>query len=156
MWTPGAWQEGAWVQGAWMPAVAPSVHIAGQYVLTIAESRTVSVRGVFYIKRGDRWPAFEATLAKKDGGPLGFTAGDIAGVRFLMAPEKSTQAIVDAPVTSYFVQNNALSVVYEWAEGDTDLAKNCWAEIEVEFIDGRRVTFPNNGYIQVVVTGDLG
>lgn len=139
-------------------ALATDAYLSGRYTLTLAESRTICMQDTFYIKRGDRWPALEATLAKKGGGSLGFTDDDISAVKLLMARANVSTLTVDAEVSSYSVNGagTELSITYEWGEGETDTAGHYRAEVEVTLVDGSRATFPNDDYITVVIKRDLG
>lgn len=139
-------------------ALATDAYLSGRYTLTLAESRTICMQDTFYLKRGDRWPAFQATLAKKDGGSLGFTDDDISAVKLLMARANVSTLTVDAEVSSYSVNGagTELSITHEWGEGETDTAGHYRAEVEVTLVDGSRATFPNDDYITVVIKRDLG
>lgn len=54
-----------------------------------------------------------------------------------------------APATSGIVK-------YVWQSSDTAEPDTCRAEFEVTYADSTIETFPNNGYIEVVITNDLG
>lgn len=43
-----------------------------------------------------------------------------------------------------------------WAPGETDIAGVYRAEFEVVYQDGRRETFPGDGYISIQILDDLG
>jgi hypothetical protein len=104
----------------------------------------------FTIKQGDRLPVIEATLAGADG------AADLTGatVKFLMRSKGAgATVLVDAAAT---VVGAALgTVLYDWAEGDTDTTGTHQAEWEVTFASGKKQTFPNDGYTSVKVVDDI-
>lgn len=107
----------------------------------------------FIVKQDDRREPIERTLKGSDGVAVNLTGST---VRFLMrgpVPGSSTlkvntgATIVDAPTGK---------VRYSWAAGDTDTQGLFEAEFEVTFGDGTRQTFPNDGFISVLVAEDLG
>ena len=97
----------------------------------------------FSIKRNDTSPAIKRDLIA-DG--LETIAG--ASVRFYMGE------IVAAPATILSVAPPI--VAYEWEPSDTAKAGRFKAEFEVVYADGAKETFPNDRYITVIVTPDLG
>lgn len=99
----------------------------------------------FYIKRGDRRPPIEATLSV-EGAAVDLT--EAGAVRFHMAPEVNGDAEVVDAVTG--------QVRYSWAAGDTDNAGLFDAEFEIEWADGEIQTVPNDGYIRILVSEDVG
>ena len=48
------------------------------------------------------------------------------------------------------------TVKYEWQPGDTDTEGFYDAEFEVTYSDGTVETFPNRGFITVIISPDLG
>lgn len=105
----------------------------------------------FYIKQNDTSPSLRSFLRDGDGDPIDLTG---ATVKFLMRPiGGTTLKINDSAVIV-----TALSglVQYEWEVGDTDTVGSYQAEFEVTYTGGDVETFPNNGYIRVEVTDDLG
>ena len=98
----------------------------------------------FFIKRNDTSPAVEYELSTDDG-PVNLTG---ATVRFYMG------SIVDANATVLSATDGIVS--YPWAIGDTASYGFFNAEFEVTYSDGTKETFPNNGYISVHISPDLG
>lgn len=47
------------------------------------------------------------------------------------------------------------TVAYDWQAGNTAVAELCEAEFEVTYAGGAVETFPNNGFITVVVADDI-
>lgn len=98
----------------------------------------------FFIKRNDTSPAVEYALSTDDG-PVNLTG---ATVKFYMG------SVVDA---SADVLNAIGGIVsYQWQVGDTSSYGFFNAEFEVTYSDGTKETFPNNGYISVHISPDLG
>jgi hypothetical protein len=105
----------------------------------------------FYIKQNDTSPAIRAVLKDGDGVPINL---DGATVRFHMRPIGETTVTVDA-AASVVSPSSAGIVEYSWDAGDTDAIGSFKAEFEVTYSDNTIETFPNNGYISVVITGEL-
>jgi len=105
---------------------------------------------VFFIKSGDQAPGIGCYLRYADG-----TAQDLTScsVRFLMRLSGSTTPKVAAAAT--IVTPLTGEVLYNWAAGDTDTPGTYEAEWEVTLADSRTVTFPNDGYLTVEVTGEV-
>ena len=107
---------------------------------------------VFYIKQGDQAPAIGCLLQYADG-----TAQDLTGplvVRFSMRLKGSTTPKVNAQ-TATVVTPLTGEVRYTWGATDTDTVGTYQAEFVVTLVDGRTVTFPNDGYLLVEVTDDV-
>ena len=110
----------------------------------------------FTIKRGDTRPAFLVTLKDGNGNPINLTG---CSVTFVMksadagdnvGPVITSAAAIPSPTSS-----NVGQVSYNWAAGDTYYAGNYWGEFKVNFTDGSVMTFPNTGYLGIVVWDDL-
>lgn len=104
----------------------------------------------FLMKRGDTAPSLRATLRNPDG-----TAVDLTGatVRFLMRDRISGASRVTASAS--LVTPASGIVQYDWQAADTSTAGTCDAEFEVTFASGKIETFPNSGFFQVVLQGDI-
>lgn len=102
----------------------------------------------FQIKRNDTAPPIQATLTA-DGSAVDLTS---ATVDFHMM-DSSGAIKVDAAATLVTAASGI--VKYVWQTGDTDQAGRFRAEWEVTFPDGTIRTFPNPGYTNVLVNGDL-
>jgi len=107
--------------------------------------------GDFYIKQNDSRPYLDAQLFNADN-----TVIDLTGctVRFIMAPTSGGSVKVNGLCAITDAMNG--KVRYYWQTGDTDAFGDYKAEFEVTFPDGSRQTIPNDGYIIVSVTKDLG
>lgn len=106
----------------------------------------------FYIKKGDDEPALERILEDINGDVVNLSG---ASVQFLMKRAGATTPKVDAaaeigdPATAGIVS-------YAWAAGDTDTEGEYDAEFQVTFAGGAVQTFPNDSYLRIRVTRDLG
>jgi len=105
----------------------------------------------FYIKRGDRLPNLQATLKNEDGSIADLTG---ANVRFNMFPVGSVVAKVNSGASIEGAPTNG-NVYYSWQAGDTDICGEFYGEFEVEFNSGLKETFPNKGYIKILISADL-
>jgi hypothetical protein len=108
----------------------------------------------FQIRAGDRLPAISATIT--DGKPVpGYPLGTPvvltgAVVRFVMRGLGDTSAALDAPAVVADAAGG--KVRYDWAVGDTATAGVYFAEWQITFADGRRLTVPNGSAITVEAT----
>ena len=102
------------------------------------------------IKRGDARNAIKAILKDSSGNPVNL---ENCHVKFHMAPLNRPAVISRAA----HIENAAAGEVWVvWAPGETDVAGIYRAEFEVTYDDGRRETFPNDGYISIQILNDLG
>jgi hypothetical protein len=102
------------------------------------------------IKRGDTRNCIKAVLKDYSGAPVDLTG---CSVDFHMAP-LNRPAVISRAVHIEDAGNGEVWMV--WAPGETDIAGIFRAEFGVVYQDGRRETFPNNGYISLLIQNDLG
>lgn len=102
----------------------------------------------FKIKRGDTSPSIRYKLRGVD--LTGSTA------RFLMrvADQPESVAVVNEVCDLSQVGADAI-FQYDWAPSDTAEAGNFDAEFEVTYPGGAIETFPNKGYVRILVTADI-
>lgn len=105
---------------------------------------------VFFVKKDDRRNPLIVTCTDSLG-VVDLTSA--ASVRFVMRPVLGGEVKIDAAAT--LEDAAAGKVRYDWADGDTDTADHFDAEFEVMFPDDEPLTFPNDGYVRVVVVADL-
>lgn len=104
----------------------------------------------FVIRKNDRLPELRVTLTDATGVPVDLTG---ATVEFHMKAPRAATAKVDAAA----IKGAGVGEVrYPWAAADTNAAGRYWGEFEVTFGDGRKQTFPNQGYTRILVTEELG
>ena len=104
---------------------------------------------IFNIKQNDTSPAIRYTLSplvNLTGATVVFNmrARDNGAVKIARAV-----ATIIAPATDGVVQ-------YDWAASDTDTAGNWQGEFEITFADAAIETYPNNGYINIQITEEIG
>ncbi len=102
------------------------------------------------MKRGDTRTAIKAALLDADGNPVELTG---ATVRFVVAG-LSDGKTMDRQADIVNPADGHVLVVFE--PGDTDQAGMYRAEFEATFGDGRKETYPNDGYITIEIMPDLG
>ena len=101
------------------------------------------------IKRGDTRHALKAILKNAQGSPVDLTG---CTVTFRMASLWQS-VLVDREVDIHDAIAGEVWVV--WSPGETDVSGVYRAEFQVVYGDGRRETFPNNGYINIKILTDL-
>lgn len=106
---------------------------------------------VFYIKQGDRSPGLGAFCRFADGTAQDLTACTVV---FSMRKRGTTTAKVSA-ASAVIVAAATGEVRYDWGTTDTDTNGTYDAEFEVTLGSGRKITFPNDGYLTVEVTDDI-
>lgn len=107
---------------------------------------------VHYIKQGDLKPSIAAILSYVGGSVKNLTGHT---VKLLMRARPGVTPKISAAVT--VVSEPAGSVRYDWGATDTDTVGRFQGEFEVtETSSGKKETFPNDSYFEVVITDDLG
>jgi len=104
----------------------------------------------FCIKQGDLSPAFQLTLKDSAGTAVNLTGST---VRLHLYTQDKATVVLDKSATLVDAVNGV--VKYEWVDGDTDDAGWFWVEFEVTYADSTVETFPNSGYIGVVIEPQL-
>lgn len=107
----------------------------------------------FTIRQNDRLPTFEVVLRDRNG-PVELTS---ATVRLHLVRTRRRSLVLNVPATPAVDQSgeDRGRVFYEWAVGNTAVPGDYEAEFEVTFLSGKKETFPNEGYIPVLVTPQL-
>ena len=100
----------------------------------------------FIVKRGDTSPGIRFALLPADITLAG------ASVRFQMR-RLGGDTVIDAP--AQIVTAEPPVVAYAWQPEDTAEAGRYEAEFRVEYLDGAVETFPNAGFISVMVHPDV-
>ena len=101
------------------------------------------------LKRGDTRHAIRAVLKNTQGTPVNLSG---CSVSFHMAP-LGQPAVVSREVDMHDALAGEVWVV--WSPGETDVSGVYRAEFQVVYGDGRRETFPNDGYISIQILSDL-
>lgn len=108
-------------------------------------------RARYYWKVGDTGPTATATL-QGSAGAADLTA---ATIQFIMrARDDAASVKVNGAAT--VVDENAGTVYYDRTAADTDTPGRYYAEFEVTYSNGDQQTFPEDDWIEVLVTDQLG
>lgn len=102
------------------------------------------------IKRGDTRTCIKAILQGPDKLPINLTGAHV----FFHAAMHGCPPKISRAVDIMNAVSGEVWVV--WVPGETDIDGNYRCEFEVVFSDGKRETYPNNGYIDLQIIKDLG
>jgi hypothetical protein len=107
------------------------------------------------VRQGDFGDVIESVLVDSEGVAVSLSG---ATIRFTMAP--ITGGVATFTDDADNDQSDTLpssfgNVSYVWAESDTSTPGLYLAEWEVTFAGGQQQTFPNSGYITVLITEQL-
>ena len=105
----------------------------------------------FFIKRNDDQPTLDVALRDDKNRPVDVTGASV--VFHMRNTADDTTKISGASVTVLAASKG--EVRYSWTTTNTKTAGNFEAEFQVTFSDGGVQTFPNDGYIDVIITEDV-
>ena len=105
----------------------------------------------FYIKQNDTASFLTRDLKDAFGAPVNVTG---ASVVFSMRVKPAGAIKVDG-VDAVIVTAGTGRVRYEWIAANTNTADEYEGEFQVTYANGKIQTFPNDGYIPVVITDDI-
>ena len=105
----------------------------------------------FYIKQNDTRPELDVFLRDDKDRTINITG---ATVKFSMR-NASTNVVKISLGAVTTVSSTSGRVKYSFSAADTDTAGNFDGEFQVTFVGGQIETFPNDGYIKVIVTDDV-
>lgn len=107
----------------------------------------------FYIKLGDQLPVLEGDLLEADGSAVDLTGATVKlGVR-----RKDTRGALLNTAAAVSGDPTLGRARYAWAAGDTSTlgVGEFEGEFQVSWPDGRKGSFPSDGYIPIVVLRDI-
>jgi len=105
----------------------------------------------FYIKQNDTAPAIEVVLIDSNGRARSLTQAST--IKFNMSTDTGNSVVTLG--TGAIVNSDRGIVSYTWQTGDTANAGVHDAEFQVTYTNGQIETFPNAGYIKVIVKEEL-
>jgi len=101
------------------------------------------------LKRGDTRHAVKAILKDVEGDPVDLTGCEVS---FAMAP-LGRRAVINR--AAHIQDAVAGEVWVVWVPGETDITGIYRAEFKVIHPDGKKETFPSDGYISIQIMNDL-
>lgn len=105
----------------------------------------------FYIKQNDTAPSIEAAL--KDSNGRVKSMANASTVVFHMSDENGNILVENGVGT--IVNATKGIVAYDWQTGDTSNTGIHSAEFQIQYTNGQVETFPNTGYIKVIIKDEL-
>jgi len=105
----------------------------------------------FYIKQNDTAPSIEAAL--KDSNGRVKSMANASTVVFHMSDENGNILVQNGLGT--IINATKGVVAYDWQAGDTSNTGIHSAEFQIEYTNGQVETFPNTGYIKVIIKDEL-
>jgi hypothetical protein len=108
----------------------------------------------FTIKKGDTSPTLAATLIDPDGEPAPLSLASEVEF-FLNTPRSDDKISADTSSGVSILNASDGRVSYSWSSGDTDIVGQREAEFVVTFNNGKVQSYPNDGYIYVIVEEDV-
>lgn len=103
----------------------------------------------FTIKQRDNLPIITAQFVDASGAPINLTG---ASVKFIMTDKRGTVLVNEL---CDIVDALAGKVEYRWREGDTSVPGLYWAEFEIVWPAGLRLTIPHDRYLEIAIVKDL-
>lgn len=105
----------------------------------------------FNIKQNDTAPALEAVLTDSSGRAK--SLADVQTVGFNMSNDNGVSLIDQG--TGTIINATKGIVSYIWQDGDTSNTGVHSAEFQLTYTNGQIETFPNSGYIKVIIKDEL-
>ena len=103
----------------------------------------------FNLKRGDTSPSLLYAL---DPASVDLTG---ATVRFNMRPTTGGVVKVSRAIATVVTETGTPTIRYDWTAQDTDTSGTYDGEFEVTYAGGAVETFPNTGFIKIVIAKDI-
>jgi hypothetical protein len=104
-----------------------------------------------YVKQNDTRPIFHAFMRDELDRIVDITG---AALTFKMRNTADNTVIISAGVITVVDAANG-EIQYPWTASDTSTAAVCEAEIQVVFVGGAVETFPNDGYMKIIILDDI-
>ena len=106
----------------------------------------------FYIKQNDTAPSIEAVLTDSTGRAKSLILA--SQIKFNMSTEEGSSLVNLG--TASIINATKVIVSYPWQTGDTSNTGIHNAEFQVTYTNGQIETFPNSGYIKIIIREELG
>ncbi len=109
----------------------------------------------FIIKRNDTLPTL--TIDIKTRGEfnqiIAYNLSAVTSCTFSMTDDYGSLKI--SSYSGNILSNSAGTIQYIWRDGDTDTSGKYKGEFELNFVDGKKMSIPNLGYINIEVIDDI-
>lgn len=106
----------------------------------------------FYIKVGNTGPDLQVELLDEDGNPVDITG--YTSIKFNMRDKKTGTVKVDAVAAGEVTLNPGV-IKYVWKAADTVTAGEYEGEFEVVMGSTQKFSFPNKGYIKILISESI-
>ena len=106
----------------------------------------------FYIKQNDTAPSIEAVLTDSTGRAKSLILA--SQIKFNMSTEEGSSLVNLG--TASIINATKCIVSYPWQTGYTSNTVIHNAEFQVTYTNGQIDTFPNSGYIKIIIREELG
>ncbi len=105
----------------------------------------------FYIKQGDTSPGLQYLLTDAGGNPIALSG---ATVTFWMSAVPHTDPLVAGGAVDVIDPATGF-VEYVWQAGDTANAGRFKGEFRITFANGKKISAPNHGYMDIFIESEL-
>ena len=109
----------------------------------------------FIIKRNDTLPELSINIKTRNciNAIIPFDLSNVSGCTFSMADECGN--IVIASNAAQITSASGGTVQYNWQNGDTSVSGKFQGEFELFFNDGKKISIPNLGAIEIFISEDV-
>lgn len=110
---------------------------------------------VFVIKQNDTLPALSINIKSRGyiNEIIPFDLANVTGVTFSMSDNCNNLKIFSS--TAQIVSASGGTIQYNWLNGDTDTDGSYTGEFELFFNDGKKLSVPTLGGIEIKVVKDI-
>lgn len=109
----------------------------------------------FIIKRNDTLPELQINIKTRNcyNALVPFDLSNVTGCTFSMVDDCGI--VVIASNEAQVVNASAGTVCYNWLDGDTSMSGKFQGEFELYFNDGKKISIPNLGGINIMIDQDI-
>ena len=109
----------------------------------------------FIIKRNDTLPELSINIKTRNciNAVIPFDLTNVTGCTFSMADECGNVVIASNP--AQVTSTTGGTVQYSWQDGDTSVSGKFQGEFELIFDDGKKISVPNLGAIEIFIDQDV-
>lgn len=106
----------------------------------------------FYIKVGNTGPDLQVELLDEDGDVIDITG--YSTIKFSMRNKRTGTTVIDG-VAAVEVTVNPGVIKYEWVAADTATPGEYEGEFEVVLGSTQKISFPNKGFISILISESI-